>query len=400
MNSRPASRLLVPVAAGVILALFSPFRLTEIRYYLAASMLLCAGCATIVLLKGRRASHLVFALLMLGGITLMSSVDGTVSPYRRTPSAVRESLLMEKIDHLWDETEAALFRGILCGDTRGMNKDAKHSFQRAGLAHLLAVSGLHVGIVSRMICRLSLSLSSSRRYGYAALLMLLPVYTLLVGWKVSAVRAAVMGILAASGMLFSQRGEAINSLCIAGLFILYIDPCAISSASFQLSFMATLGILTSCASPGESTTQREGTLMKIIKDTLRTSVVAQIWVLPLAGFYFKSIPLIAPISNVLALPLICLLVPAGYLCVIGSLLAPWIAPCAARCLALPARGLLCLARCIGECSFAAVQVPHFNLVWVGVGYTLIAGMILRQKTVSRICSWGYLLFLGTVLFLL
>lgn len=400
MNSRPAPRLFIPVAAGVTLASLSPFRLNEIRYYLAASMLLCAGCATMALLKGRKASNLVFILLVLGGTTLTSSVDSTVTPYRRTRSAGRESLLIKKIGHLWDETEASLFRGILCGDSRGMSKNAKHSFQRAGLAHLLAVSGLHVGIVSRMICRLSLSFSTSRRYGYAVLLMLLPVYTLLVGWKVSAVRAAVMGILAASGMLLSQRGEAINSLCIAGLFILYIDPCAISSASFQLSFMATLGILTSCAESGDIATRRGGTLIRIIKDTIRTSVVAQIWVLPLAGFYFKSIPLIAPISNVLALPLICLLVPAGYMCVIGSILAPWIAPCAARLLALPARGLLGLARCIGECSFAAVQVPLFNLVWAGIGYTLIAGMMLRQKTVSRICSWGYLLYLGTVLFLL
>lgn len=146
--------------------------------------------------------------------------------------------LKESLSRQLPEREAGLLNAILFGDRSGMTDADERNLRKAGLSHMAAVSGMHVGFLAMFFC-----IAFGRRFGsilsIAAVLIFIP----MAGASPSVIRAAIMYILLTISFLRCEDVEALNSLAFALAILLLLNPYAIVSASLLLSFGATLGLL-------------------------------------------------------------------------------------------------------------------------------------------------------------
>lgn len=145
-----------------------------------------------------------------------------------------------------DDSASGLLIALLTGDRSLVGYDERDEFSKAGLAHLLALSGLHVGVLAWIvaIALYPLYLAGMRRTRLMATIVILWMFAAMTGFGTSVVRAVVMSTVFLVGEMFSQRRSPLNSLALAALIILVFRPLDITTPGFQMSFMAVLSILT------------------------------------------------------------------------------------------------------------------------------------------------------------
>ena len=244
--------------------------------------------------------------------------------------------------------------GLVLGDKGGL-ETAYPLFQRAGLAHLLALSGLHVGVLVGFAV---LGLYPLGRWRYLLALALLPFYLLLAGPSPSLVRASLMAGLSLLGLFLGLGGAGVVQALGLALFLqLLLRPEALLGLGFQLSYLAVLGLALVLPAlrlpPGP-----RGYLL----GGVAASLAVQAFLLPLLLHRFGFAPLLAPLANLLALPLVALLVPLGFLKLfLGALPAPLVEPLA--------RGLLLLAGLAAQgplLRWGEIAPPGFALYYLGL----------------------------------
>ncbi|GGM92651.1 DNA internalization-related competence protein ComEC/Rec2 [Thermus composti] len=196
---------------------------------------------------------------------------------------------------------AELLEGLVLGDKAGL-EEAYSGFQKAGLAHLLALSGLHVGLLVGAFLLLPLG-----RFRYLLALGVLPLYLWLAGPSPSLLRASLMAGLSLLGLLLGLGSAGVLQALGLALFLqLLLNPHALLSLGFQLSHLAVLG-LALFLSPLPRPRGLKGHLLL----GLATPLAAQAPLVPLLLARFGFFPLLSPLANLLALPLVALLLPLG-----------------------------------------------------------------------------------------
>ena len=177
------------------------------------------------------------------------------SPFSQAMARSRAavSALVEKGTSKRPKEVGGVMKALLTGDRSALSQETRDIFSRIGTAHLLAISGLHIGIVASMtfwffrflLGRSERVLLAAWATKGAALLSLFPVlfYGLLAGMSPSTQRAVVMVAIFMLGLLFERERDPINTLAVAALVILIVRPPALFAISFQLSFSAVLAIL-------------------------------------------------------------------------------------------------------------------------------------------------------------
>jgi len=252
------------------------------------------------------------------------------------------------LDREKDPRVRGLLKTWLLGDRTELPASTVEDFRRSGLAHLLAISGLHVGLVGIMAfgtfrALLKRSIVILRR-GWCTKLSAvgsLPVvlcYVLLAGSPVTAVRAGIMATLLAGCLLLDRPRLFWNAIATAALFILLLDPSALFSISFQLSFVTVAALLASASlwTPGQ---QQEsmglepsrppflGRVLDRVKQIFLVSVTASLASGPLAALYFHRVTPFGVLANLLVVPLASgLVIPAGVFSGLLVLFFPWMAP--------------------------------------------------------------------------
>ena len=142
---------------------------------------------------------------------------------------------------LHNEETAALLKGLLLADRTSLDYELKESFVNAGVVHVLAVSGLHVGYILLIFLILFNRANIILRYVFTIIGLLF--FLLITGSPPSVFRATIMAIILLLSGLSSRQYNAVNSLSLAALILLIIDPAELFMPGFQLSFSAVLSIL-------------------------------------------------------------------------------------------------------------------------------------------------------------
>lgn len=146
------------------------------------------------------------------------------------------------LESLYPQPEAALLNGILLGDDSGLPDSAQQAFRDTGTAHIVAISGFNIAILAGLIVTL-LGRLLPRAQAALAAVPLIAAYTLLVGGSPPVVRAAIMGAMGLFGGLIGRRQAGANSLTFTAALMCLFNPWLPWDPSFQLSFMATLGLV-------------------------------------------------------------------------------------------------------------------------------------------------------------
>lgn len=236
------------------------------------------------------------------------------------------SNVLENIDQLFEKEEASLAKALLLGYKDDLAPDAKQLFSRAGLSHIMAVSGLHVGFIVAPFWLLIPYLWGSRKgkwTGMILLTLLLLGYAGLTGFSASVSRASLMAWFLTYGRLFHKVRNSMNLTAVAAIILLLIDPNELFDPGFQLSFGAVFIILLVMPEAQRIIPQKyrfgwKGGLMTIII----VSFVVQLGLFPILMNYFGEFSLVGPISNTLVIPFLSIVVPVGLLVVLIHFIFP------------------------------------------------------------------------------
>ena len=191
---------------------------------------------------------------------------------------------------------------LVLGKSRFIDYDTRQQFSNAGVAHLLALSGLHVGIISMILWWILFPLDYLRlkKLRLAITMVLLVVFDAFTGMPSSVVRATVMTGFVAAAIILYRKSQALNALATAALVILAFSPSSLHDAGFQLSFITVGAILVF----GKKCTHvsRRRRVAYYIYSTVTISAIASASTLTLSAHYFHSISLMGVIANMVILP--------------------------------------------------------------------------------------------------
>ncbi|MEX0778706.1 MAG: DNA internalization-related competence protein ComEC/Rec2 [Balneolales bacterium] len=230
------------------------------------------------------------------------------------------------VDAIFTESNAALAKAFLLGDRDTLNNDQQTAFSRAGLAHLMAVSGMHVGFILLpfwLIIPYFWTFRYGKIVGLFIALVILIIYSGITGFSTSILRASVMAMLFVYGKLFQKPRNSLNILGIAALVILLINPKALFEVGFQLSFTAVFVILvvlpvSRSILPPRFKYQFQGKVIQFIA----ISVFVQAGLYPILMHYFNEFSIIGPLSNTIAVPFAQLMFLWSILCIPVELVLP------------------------------------------------------------------------------
>ena len=153
------------------------------------------------------------------------------------------ALLLRRLDGAMPAPEAALLKATILGDRSGLTPEMNQAFLDSGTYHILAISGLNVSLLAGALFGLFRLLRASPRIAAFASMLLVTLYAGLAGAGPSVVRAAVMSDTYLLAVVLDRRADLLNSLALSALGLLWWNPRDLSDVGFQLTYLATLGIV-------------------------------------------------------------------------------------------------------------------------------------------------------------
>ena len=270
---------------------------------------------------------------------------------------------------------ASLLRGLLLADRGDIDYQTKNDFINAGVVHVLAVSGLHVGYIILIFIflfgRFNLYLRSILTI--AGLIG----FMLITGVPPSVFRATVMAIIIILAVLMNRSTNLINSISIAAIIVLVFNPNEIYNPGFQLSFSAVLaiGIILPYMNSMLEKWNIKNCLIKYVILFCSVSLSVQIGTLPFTLLYFNKFSAVALLTNLVVIPLIGLIVAGGIVTLIVSLILPFIAVYFAAANGLLVSLLLYIINFSGNLSFSFISINDYTFTDLLIFYLLLAFLL-------------------------
>jgi competence protein ComEC len=233
-----------------------------------------------------------------------------------------KSSLSSSLARALPEPEAGLARGMLLGERGGMSSALRVAFNRTNTTHIVAISGYNVSLVAGALLFVGGLAGRSRGGRRAGLLFAatgVVAFLFLVGpTDASVQRAVVMGILALTAQALHRRGDALVGLAVAAIAMTALRPLAIADLGFQLSFLATLALI----SFATWLTRPFSSLPSALAAAIGATLAAELAVLPLLSATFHQISVVTLVANFLVIPAVPLAMIFGSLAAVVGALVP------------------------------------------------------------------------------
>ena len=315
------------------------------------------------------------------------TVDQPDAPWWYYPAAYIRSVILENIERVFPEDTAAFAKALLLGEDSDISYEVNTNFKVSGIRHIVAVSGLHVSILFGCIY-----LATGKRRFLTALLGIpvLVLFAAVAGFTPSVIRACVMHGLMMLAMVFEKEYDPPTALAFSALTMMVVNPLVITSVSFQLSVGCMAGIFLFAErikswllddrrlghSQGKSL---KASCVRAFAGSLSVSLGAMSLTTPLSAFYFGTVSLISPLSNLLVLWVVTI---AFYGIMAVCLLAAvslGTAQVLAWLVSWPIRYILWVSALLADIPLAAVYTVSTPIViWVVFCYLLLAVFIFRK----------------------
>ena len=192
-----------------------------------------------------------------------------------------------------------LLIGMMLGEKGLIPPEIKEIFAEAGIMHILAVSGLHVGIIAAALFFLLNFLKLPKKLKFTILILFLIIYASITGYQPSVLRATIMFALLIGGKLINRNRNLFLSLFLAAFLILLSNPLVLYDAGFLLSFMVTFFLI--YLSP--ILQEQFSKVLVWIKDPLSISIASWIGIFPLSAYFFNKVSIISIVVNIFIVPL-------------------------------------------------------------------------------------------------
>jgi len=249
----------------------------------------------------------------------------------------RRNRLRGTLDGYLSPNEAGIMKAVLLGDRSAISKPVRELFVRTGTAHILAISGLHMGVVAALFLLFAKLAPVGRRVQLTCVIMAVMVYALLTGGRPSVVRATIMIIVLISSYVIEREPDALNSLFVAAMLILIYNPMNLFDIGFQLSFtcvgaIIAAGLAARKIKAAPARTDPMSAMRAVAGRSLLISLAVWVAVAGWIAYYFGIITPVTIIANLFVVPLISAVVALGFGLLIAGGLIPVCAPMFAVCL--------------------------------------------------------------------
>lgn len=234
----------------------------------------------------------------------------------------RKQNFKEIIDRSLNYPESTFLNSILLGQRRELPNYIQNSFTATGTSHLVAISGLHIVILSAIIFSFFRTLRISKKKSFIFVIVFLALFITMIGFKASAIRAGIFGLIAILAEVVSRPKRATLLLLWAATIILIINPLMLRyDVGFQLSFLAVLGLIYLGPVLKRKLSRLPNWLG--LRSILVMTMAAQLFVLPWILYKFGTLSLISPLANLLVLPVMPIIMFLGFiLLILGTIYLP------------------------------------------------------------------------------
>jgi competence protein ComEC len=331
-----------------------------------------------------------------GGFAGMRGVQLRVPDERQTQKwswgKLRQRIAAAQVKFLDIPVGPLVTAMVLGSDAVDLPFDLRDRFVRVGLAHALAASGFQVSLLLNAILSLTrkrLSVVGQFNVGVVALLIFLG----LTGLQPAVVRSVVMGMAVLIALRSNRKLDPLNSLLIAGTLLLMFNPLWVWDIGFQLSFLATLGLIVTA----EPLLQKLDWLPPTIANLIAVPLAATIWTLPIQLYAFKVFPIYCLPANILTSPLISIISIGGTIGALAGAIVPIVGSAISWSLYLPTQLLISIVNLFNYLpgtSFAVGQIAAWQLFAL---YGLILGVWGLPKWQKR---WRLPVLIGLLLIII
>lgn len=274
-----------------------------------------------------------------------------------------------RLNKIFAEPYGGFMAGLILGSRKGISENLMNSFNKTGLTHIVAVSGYNVALVVVVVC--GLFSFFTRRVKVVLSIFFIAVFVILVGASASVVRAGVMGGISLIALWFGRQYFVFLSLMASAFLMNLWNPkILVYDVGFQLSFLATLGIV--IFSPVLERFLKWVPRILGLREALQLTLSAQIIVLPIIILNFERFSIVAPIANVFVLPLIPFAMLFGFVAVFFGELFGFLGY-------LILKIIIFLVEIFGSFEFASIDIKW---TW---GIVVFYYVVLAKFCIERFC---------------
>jgi competence protein ComEC len=291
------------------------------------------------------------------------------------------------MDRMYPDGDAGYMKGLVVGIRSDLNPEQFDNFAQLGLTHVLAISGLHVGVVVFLLLQIGAWMRLTRERTLDMTMAMMPVYMMVTGASPSAVRACLMAMLALWLARRHALKDGLHLLLSAAFLMLVWNPLLIEDVSFQLSFIVTAGLILFVPAVTESLPIP----WRWLRGPVAVTLTAQAVSFPLTVYYFHAVHLLSLPANFLLVPFISFIVmPLGMASIaLGALWLPMgVIP--AKLATMGNHLTFDLIEWLNGFTRFRTVWPQPSLLWVIVAYLLMAAAIVllkRRLAVKREQEW-------------
>ena len=293
------------------------------------------------------------------------SYSHTDFSFRRAVNNYREYILTAINDGMESDC-AAVMTAMLFGDKSAIDSSEKTLMYRAGIGHIMAVSGVHLSVVCSFFWFLISRLPINRYFRFGLLMVPVLCFVMLAGMSNSVIRAAIMIALVYGAGLFRRRADTFNSLGIAVILLTAASPFAVRDASFLLSVAGVFGI--GVAAPAITAEIEKKHRLGSTARSFIASVCVMVVVFPVTLLFFDEVSVVSPLSNLILLPICTVILVCGIIVMLTGGLAfaavPVLTVCGFCC-----RAVIVISEFIGRMRFSYIPlgsdfVRNINIIAV------------------------------------
>lgn len=266
---------------------------------------------------------------------------------------------------LFSETDASLAGAMVLGNRTNLDADVKQLYQRNGIAHLIAISGLHIAMLGGTLYQVLRKWSGSYPVAAGIGVTFILLYGMMAGLAGATLRAVVMLIVSIGADITGRKYDSLTAIATAMLLMLLVQPYQLNQASFLLSFGAVIGI----AVVQPAFRVRFPNLPKML-DGLFISISVQLVLLPIMLYFFYEIPVYSVLLNLIVVPLMSILL---FFLIVTAILGS-VSPTLGVVTAFPAKGIFACYQYLCQCS---ERIPGHTIctgrpdgIWI-LGYYLL-----------------------------
>ena len=284
-----------------------------------------------------------------------------------------KSLLMGNIVRMIPEPEASLAGGITLGIKQSLGEELLQKFRDTGVAHIVVLSGYNIAVIAGIISRLVLFMPFTLRLGASAIGVVL--FAMMVGGGATVVRATLMALIVIVARVLGREGDALRALVFAGGLMVFANPMILlHDVSFQLSFSATLALVTLVP-----VIEKYFSFIshRVLREIMVTTFATQIFVLPLILYHMGSVSLIGLVSNIFILPVVPFAMLAVTL-VASFAWVPFIGSVLALCAYLMLAYIVLAVEFFARIPFASLHNISFPLGALALAYALLGFYIAKN----------------------